>query len=370
MISIFFFTVKTNYKMLKQDWVDKNKKFAFSGVTKIFNGYNKNKSIHEIENELASIPVYSRHKEGKRVRNYNPFFVYKRNEMWQADIMYLPETKNKTCKKYKYLLCVLDVFSRKLFIRLLQKKDQSSVIKNFDSIHQEITNSPEKIVVDKGTEFTSETFQKYCEFFGIKLIFTYNETKAAHVERAQRSFQNILYRILEHHQSDDFCKYLDDTLDIYNNRENRITGYSPNFAYKSKNHKLVLSNLEKKYRKSLDLKKNPKFKKGDHVRIKEIRSKFARGYHPYFSEEIFKIQKVLTNLPQVRYILTDFSGGEEIKGSFYESEITLCEISSFKVEKILQKRGKGKNLQYYVKWKGYPESQNSWINASWIKKIK
>lgn len=355
--------------MLIEEWVDKNKKFAFSGITKIRNEYN-DRSIREIENELAKNPTYSRHKEGKPVKNYNPYFVYKRNEMWQIDIMYLPETSNIKCRNFKYLLCVLDVFSRKLFIRLLGKKDQSSVIKSFDDIHQEINHTPVKIVADKGTEFTSDTFKKYCEFFGIKLIFSYNETKAAHVERAQRSFQNILYRILDHHQSDDFCKYLDSALLIYNNRVNRITGFSPNNAFKSKNHIKVLINLEKKYRKSLSLKQIPKYKKGDTVRVREIRSKFARGYHPYFSEEIFKIKNVLTNLPQVRYILTDFTGEEEIKGSFYEREITLCKITTFKIEKILKKRGKGRKQQFFIKWKGYPDSQNSWVNASWVRKIK
>jgi len=356
--------------MLKQNWVNKNKKFAYSGITKIFNEYKGSIPVREIENELSGVPTYSRHKEGKRVINYNPFFVYKPNEMWQIDIMYLPHSTSTCCKKYKYLLCVLDVFSRKLFIRLLKTKDHSTVIKNFDSIHQEINITPEKIVADKGTEFTAESFIKYCEFFGVNLIFTYNETKAAHVERAQKSFQNILYRILEQHQSHDFCKYLSDTLHIYNNRKNRITGFSPNFAFKEKNQDLVLVNLEKKYQESLSHKQKPKFKNGDFVRIREIRNKFARGYHPYFSEEIFKIKNILTNLPQVRYVLTDFSGEETIKGSFYEREITLCNISSFKIEKILKKKGKGNQVQFFVKWKGYPDSQNSWVKASWVQKIK
>ena len=355
--------------MLKQNWLNKHKKYAFSGISKIHEYYKGVLPIKTIENELADISTYTRHKEGKRNTNFNPFFVYQPNEMWQIDIMYLPEN-SKQSKKHRYQLCVLDVFSRKLFIRTMEKKDTNTVTKCFDEIHNEISFTPKKIVADNGTEFTSEKFREYCIFFGINLIFTHNESKAAHVERAQRSFQNILYRMLEENQTTNFLPLLDDALYIYNNRKNRITGFSPNQAFDKKNISLVLQNLEKSYIKHFSKSKNPKFKQNDTVRIRELRGKFARGYHPYFSEEIFKIKKVLTNLPYTRYILTDFIDDEEIKGSFYEKEITLANQKTFKIEKIISKRKNRGKKQYFVKWLGYSQSQNSWVDATWIQKIK
>jgi Integrase core domain/Chromo (CHRromatin Organisation MOdifier) domain len=355
--------------MLKHNWINKNKKYAFSGISKIYEHYKGAISQREIQDQLSQIQTYSRHKEGKKITNHNPFFVHKVNEMWQLDIMYLPDYK-KESKGYKYLLCVLDVFSRKLFIRKLKQKDTNTVIRKFDSILEESKKEPEKIVVDKGSEFKSEVFQKFCEYLGIKLIFTYNETKAAHVERAQRSFQNILYRLLEEHQTRDFLRFLKDTLHIYNNRKNRITGFSPNFAYQEKNHDLISANLEKKYNEKIKTKKKPRFKEGDFVRIREVKTAFSRGYHPNFTEEIFKVKKVLLNLPFPRYILSDYTGEEEIKGSFYSNEITLVNLDTFKVEKVLKKkREKGRTL-VLVKWLGYPSSQNSWVDSTWIKKLK
>jgi hypothetical protein len=355
--------------MLKHNWVNKNKKYAFSGISKIYEHYKGGLKVKDIKEGLSEIPTYTRHKEGKKTKIFNPFYVRYVNEMWQADIMYLPDYK-ETCKGYKYLLCVLDVFSRKLFIRKLRKKDTKSVIKEFDDIHKEVNSSPEKIVVDKGSEFKSESFQQYTDFFGIQLIFTYNETKAAHVERAQRSYQNILYRILEEHQTRDFLKYLNIALSIYNNRKNRIIGCSPNFAFQKKHHTYVSKNLGEKYNNIAQKRKSPSFKEKDYVRIRELKKTFSRGYHPYFTEEIFKIKKVLTNLPIPRYILSDYTGDEEIKGTFYEREITKVTSDTFKIEKILKtKRVKGKT-QYFVKWLGYPSSQNSWIDASWSRKIR
>jgi len=355
--------------MLKLNWVNKNKKYAFSGISKIYEHYKGALPVEKIEKELSEIQTYSRHKEGKKNKEFNPFYVYRANEMWQADLMYLPDYKRES-QGYKYLLCVLDVFSRKLFIRKLKKKDTNTIVEKFDSIHKEINVTPEKIVVDKGTEFKSEIFQQYCDFYGVKLIFTYNETKAAHVERAQRSFQNILYRMMEEHQSKDFLKFLGDTLHIYNNRKNRITGMSPNNAFMEKNHNSVSFNLSKFYSGKKKSQKTPRFKKGDYVRIRENKQAFSRGYHPHFTEEIFKIKNVLVNLPNPRYIITDYTGSEEIKGSFYEKEITLVNLNTFKIEKILKKkRVKGKTL-YFVKWLGYPSSQNSWVESSWLQKIK
>ena len=42
----------------------------------------------------------------------------------------------------------------------------------------------------------------------------------------------------------------------------------------------------------------------------------------------------------------------------------------YEVEKILKKRGKGKNVQYLVKWSGYPDKFNSWVSASEINSLK
>lgn len=354
--------------MLKHSWINKNKKYAFSGISKIYEHYKGAIPVNKIRDQLSEISTYTRHKEGKKVMKYNPFFVHKADEMWQIDIMYLPNYKRES-RGYKYLLCVLDVFSRKLFIRKLRKKDTQTVVRKFESILHEVNRTPEKIVVDKGSEFKSEIFQNYCEYLGIKLIFTYNETKAAHVERAQRSYQNILYRMLEEHQTHDFLMYLKDALSVYNNRKNRITGYSPNFAYLPENHEKISINLEKNYN-TLKERKKPRFKEGDNVRIRETKHAFSRGYHPYFTEEIFKVKKVLLNLPFPRYVLSNYSGDEEIKGTFYSNELTLVKQEVFKVEKILKKKKVKSKTLLLVKWIGYPSSQNSWIESSWIKKIK
>jgi hypothetical protein len=61
---------------------------------------------------------------------------------------------------------------------------------------------------------------------------------------------------------------------------------------------------------------------------------------------------------------------EELKGTFYDKELQkiIKQDDVYEVEKILKKRGRGNNVQYLVKWLGYPNKFNSWVPASQIKK--
>ena len=103
-------------------------------------------------------------------------------------------------------------------------------------------------------------------------------------------------------------------------------------------------------------KKDPKFKIGDHVRISKYKNIFAKGYLPNCSEEVFVINKVQNSVPWT-YLINDLNGGE-IKGSFYEKELQKTDQKEFRIEKVIKKKGD----KSYVKWKGYDNSFNSWIN--------
>ena len=70
----------------------------------------------------------------------------------------------------------------------------------------------------------------------------------------------------------------------------------------------------------------------------------------------FTITEVKRTSP-VTYKITDLNG-EEIKGSFYEPELQKTSQQLFRIEKVI-KRGKKKSL---VKWKGYSDDFNSWVD--------
>ena len=83
---------------------------------------------------------------------------------------------------------------------------------------------------------------------------------------------------------------------------------------------------------------------------------FAKGYTPNWSKEVFVVNKVQNTVPWT-YLIHDLNG-EEMKGSFYEQELRKTDQKEFRTEKVINK----KRDKLYLKWKGYDNSFNSWIN--------
>ena len=75
---------------------------------------------------------------------------------------------------------------------------------------------------------------------------------------------------------------------------------------------------------------------------------FAKEYTPNWSEEVFIVEKIKNTVPWI-YAISDLNG-EKIVGSVYEKE--------FRIEKVIKRKGS----KLHVKWKGYNNSFNSWID--------
>ena len=109
-----------------------------------------------------------------------------------------------------------------------------------------------------------------------------------------------------------------------------------------------------------------KFSPGDMVRISGARSPFSRGFAQTYTEELFKVRQRFATIPAT-YMLEDLNN-VQVAGLFYEPEMILVKgkgkDSEFLVEKILAERTRKGHKQVLIKWKGYPDSFNSWEPAS------
>ena len=68
------------------------------------------------------------------------------------------------------------------------------------------------------------------------------------------------------------------------------------------------------------------------------------------------IKKIKNAVPWT-YLINDLNG-KEIIGTFYEKELQKTNQKEFRIEKVLKKKGD----KLYVKWKGYDNPFNSWID--------
>ena len=141
---------------------------------------------------------------------------------------------------------------------------------------------------------------------------------------------------------------LDDIVDEYNNTHHTTIKMKP---IDVKNNTYINANKEINN-------KDPKFKVGYRVRISKYKNIFAKGYMPNWSEEVFVIKKIKNTVPWT-YVINDLNG-EEIIGTFYEKELQKTSQEEFRIEKVIRRKGD----KLYVKWKGYDNSFNSWIDKA------
>ena len=175
---------------------------------------------------------------------------------------------------------------------------------------------------------------------------TFNEGKSVVAERFIRPLKNKIFKNMTAISKNVYFDVLDDIVNKYNNT-----------VHKTIKMKLidVTNNSFVEYNEESN-KKDPKFKVGDHVRISKYKNIVAKGYAPNWSEDVFVINKIKNTVPWT-YVINDLNG-EKIIGSFYEKELQKTNQKEFRIEKILKNKGD----KLYVKWKGYDNSFNSWIN--------
>ena len=163
-----------------------------------------------------------------------------------------------------------------------------------------------------------------------------------------------MWKYFTDNNTNHYLDILSDRVKDYNNTRHSSIKMTPVEASKKKNELTVWRNLYPDFLEIRDIK--PKFSVGDKVRISKKKKTFEKGYTTRWTEEIFTIVEVKRTSP-VTYKIADLNG-EEIKGSFYEPELQKTSQQLFRIEKVI-KRGKKKSL---VKWKGYSDDFNFWVN--------
>ena len=235
-------------------------------------------------------------------------------------------------KGFRFLLCIIDIFSKYAWVVPLKDKKGISIVNAFQKILKESDRKPNKIWVDKGSEFYNSSFKKWLKDNDIKMYSIYNEEKSVVAERFIRTLKTKIYKYMTSISKNVYIHKLDDTANEYNNTYHRTSKMKPVDVKED----TYIDSTELHSSKEVN-DKHPKLKVGDHVRISKYKNVFAKGNTSNWSEEVFVIKKVKNTVPWT-YVIND-PNGEETIGTFFEKELQKTNQQELRIEKVMKRTG-------------------------------
>jgi hypothetical protein len=347
---------------MEANYINPKSTASFGGANRLRIATKPRPSLHQTLKYLEGLPAYTLHKQRRYKFKRNRFIITGIDDTWQADLADFASLSTAN-DGYKYVLVVIDSLSKYVWAVKLRQKNASTVLPAIKLIlRQASPRKPLNFLVDKGGEFKNVATKTYMKEQGINFYTTKNpDTKAAIAERVIRTLKGRIYRYLTHNNTKKYIDILDDVVDSYNSSKHRSIGMAPNEVTKETEK----AALRKLYPGKLAPMKTFRFSNGDNVRLAKEKNPFQKGYHPLWTEEVFTVTEVIPRDPVV-YKVADQSG-EAIEGTFYEQEmqkVTMKPDDAYRIENVLKTRKRGRKKEYFVKWLGYPDTMNSWIDES------
>ena len=171
---------------------------------------------------------------------------------------------NKYNKGIRFLLCVIDIFSKYAWVVPLKEKKGISIVKALLILKQS-NRKPKKIWVDKESEFYNAYFKKWLRDNDIVMYSTHNEVKSVVAEIFIRTLKSKIYKYMTSISKNVYIDKLDDIVDEYNNTYHTTIKMKP-IDFKDNTYINTSKEINNK---------DPKFKVGDRVKISKYKNIFA-----------------------------------------------------------------------------------------------
>lgn len=328
---------------------------GFKGLTSSLKSKKKHFKSSTVKKWLQSQEAYTIHKPLTKKFARRRTIVSGINDQFQADLIDMQKFK-KTNSNHSYILTVIDVFSKYAWAVPLENKGGKNVANKLQKIFsQKVCRS---FQTDKGREFYNSEVKHILQNKNIHHFSTENDDiKAACIERFNRTLQLKLNRWFTKTKTFKWIDVLEDLVKAYNNSYHSSIRMSPKDV-SHENEEDVWIQLYSD--QSTPLTKSP-LKIGDVVRISKYKHVFSKGYDANWSTETFFICKVLPTVP-LTYELKDRMS-EKIQGTYYLKELQkVYTTNKYDVEKVISERKIDGKTQFLVKFKGYPNKFNEWVD--------
>jgi len=308
---------KNLHRVLRKIYYDPSSPVAFSGIHAVYKHLKKmgkKVKLTDIKEWLKTQPVYTLHKPVRHNFPRRRVIVSGIDSQWEIDLMDVSNRKRAN-DQITFLLAVIDIFSKKAWIRPLKNKTGQSITNAFKSVLKEAKGRvPRYVSSDSGREFLNKHFQQLLRDNNIRFFAMRDEKKAAVVERFNRTIRGKIWKYLTHKNTDRYIDKLQSLVKGYNNAYHRSIKRAPNQVSKANEAqvwKVLYGDLKvPRY----------KFHIGDIVRLSRLKKKFEKGATRNWTRTEYVITARKKTVPPV-YSVSDRKTLEPVIGNFYEQEL-------------------------------------------------
>ena len=229
--------------------------------------------------------IYS--KQPKKNYATNKTDVYHIDDIWSLDILDLKDYGPENNRNHRYVLVVIDNFSKYGWTVPLKNKNALTIKESFENILTNSKRKPNLIESDRGKEFYNNIFQDFLNKNDIKLFSRNSSFGSVFAERFNRTIRDLLKKPVFEKGDGNWIDVLPTITKQYNDRIHSSTKLTPIQASFKKNEGYVYKNLLDK-RKKIKL----KFQINDLVRTADLKKTFSKGDTTNWSDKLYKIKEI------------------------------------------------------------------------------
>ena len=225
-------------------------------------------------------------------KNYptNKTDVHHIDDTWSLDILDLKDYGPENNRGYRYVLVIIDNFSKYGWTVPIKNKNAQTIKDSFENILINSKRSPNLIETDRGKEFYKKIFQDFLNKDNIELYSRNSLYEAVFAERFNRTIRDLLKKIVFERGDANWIGVLPTITKQYNNRIHSSTKLTPIQASLKKNEGYVYKNLLDKREKV-----KPKFQINDLVRTADLKRTFSKGDTTNWSYKLYKITEIIND---------------------------------------------------------------------------
>jgi hypothetical protein len=347
----------------------------FFGRDKLFN-LIKHEPGHPTKEQvgewLKTQQIHQLHLKQKRSNTLKPIVLKKPGSLFEIDVIDMGKDADK---KNRYILTMVDVFSRFAYAQVMKEKSEQAILNAFKTMLETIP-SITRLQSDNGGEFINDGFKEFCHSKNIKQVFTVPGKPQSNgiIERFNGTLKSLIQKEISATLNHKWSSKLQILVDNYNNSYHDTIKMTPIEA--KINTKSALSNVEKRAQKHTG-RRYEDIKVGDKVRVKIFKGKLDKHSIVNWSVDLYEIEKVLQ--PRKPYNSTKYKLKDDNHAYTRNDLQLITEIKKppketreikedkYEVEAIIQKKRKEGKMYYLVKWRGWDDNDNTWEKYENIK---